>query len=124
MVAIPVLTLVPGVVGGSETYVRELLRALARVGTHEYRVLTPPVARDAGDGLPTCTAEGYGGHRLLAMARGAVSPRYHCNITTEADQPIPRSRFAAILLGRLHSSTKPLARLWSNASPVSYVARS
>ena len=32
MVGISLLTLVPGVVGGSETYARELVRALARVG--------------------------------------------------------------------------------------------
>ena len=103
MIAIPVLTLVPGVVGGSETYVRELLRSLARVGEHEYRVLAPPAARDAGGGLPTLTAEGYGGNRLLAMARGAVSPRYARLIET-ADVvhypltvPIPRTRTKSIV---------------------------
>jgi len=37
-VGISLLMLVPGVVGGSETYARELLRALERVGEHEYRV--------------------------------------------------------------------------------------
>jgi glycosyltransferase involved in cell wall biosynthesis len=76
VIAIPVLTLVPDVVGGSETYVRELFAGLGRVGGHEYRVLAPPVARDAGGGLPTVVAEGYGGNRLLAMARGTVSPGY------------------------------------------------
>jgi glycosyltransferase involved in cell wall biosynthesis len=40
MVGISLLTFVPGVVGGSETYVRELLRALGRAGELEYRVLT------------------------------------------------------------------------------------
>ena len=76
MIAIPLLTLAPGVVGGSETYVRELLRALAKVGTQEYLVLVPPVARDAADGLPTVVAEGYGAHgRLPGMARAAVDPR-------------------------------------------------
>jgi glycosyltransferase involved in cell wall biosynthesis len=97
VVAIPVLTLVPGVSGGSETYVRELFAALGRVGTQEYRVLAPPVARDAGGGLPTTVAEGYGGNRLLAMGRGAVSPRY-ARLIREAEVvhypltvPIPRT---------------------------------
>jgi glycosyltransferase involved in cell wall biosynthesis len=76
VIAIPVLTLVPGVVGGSETYVRELLRELSRVGEHEYRVLLPPAARDAAGGLPSAVAERYGDHgRLAAMARAAVDPR-------------------------------------------------
>ena len=32
MIGISLLTLVPGQLGGSETYVRELLRGLGRVG--------------------------------------------------------------------------------------------
>ena len=40
-VGISLLTLVPGVSGGSETYVRSLVRALARVGSNEYRVFLP-----------------------------------------------------------------------------------
>ena len=39
VVGISLLTLVPGELGGSETYVRELLRGLGRVGEHTYRVL-------------------------------------------------------------------------------------
>ena len=99
MIAIPVLTLVPGVVGGSETYVRELLRALARVGEHEYRVLLPPAARDAADGLPLVVAEGYGrGGRLAGMARAAADPRL-ARLVGRADVvhypltvPVPRLR--------------------------------
>ena len=52
MLGISLLTLVPGVVGGSETYARELCRALARVGELEYRVFVPTIAEDAADGLP------------------------------------------------------------------------
>lgn len=79
MIAIPVLTLVPGVVGGSETYVRELLRALSRVGEHEYRVLLPPAARDAAGGLPSVVATEYGSartvpRRLAAMTLAAARP--------------------------------------------------
>jgi glycosyltransferase involved in cell wall biosynthesis len=98
VVAIPVLTLVPGHVGGSETYVRELLRALADVGEHDYRVVLPPAARDAAGSLPSVVAESYGGNRLLAMTRGAVDPRYarllgdarvvHYPLTV----PLPRAR--------------------------------
>ena len=44
VVGIALLTLVPGELGGSETYARELLRALARGGELDYRVLLPPVA--------------------------------------------------------------------------------
>jgi len=76
VIAIPVLTLVPGVVGGSETYVRELLRALARVGEHEYRVLVPPAAHDAAGGLPSVVAERYGRRgRLSGMALAGADSR-------------------------------------------------
>src|SRR5829696_8526170 len=51
-VGISLLTLVPGVVGGSETYARELARALERVGEHEYRVFAPSTSRDDGGLCP------------------------------------------------------------------------
>jgi glycosyltransferase involved in cell wall biosynthesis len=78
-VAIALLTFVPGEIGGSETYVRQLVRALAAEGTLDYRVLAPPVAPDAGDGLPTEVAASYRRartipERLLAMAVGAARP--------------------------------------------------
>jgi glycosyltransferase involved in cell wall biosynthesis len=76
---ISLLTLVPGVVGGSETYARELTRALARVGELEYRVFTSTLAPDAADGLPAQTVRHYRASRtipgrLLAMSSAAVSP--------------------------------------------------
>ena len=43
-VALSLLTLVPGISGGSETYARELARSLARVGRHDYEVLVPTLA--------------------------------------------------------------------------------
>ena len=58
-VGISLLTLVPGISGGSETYARELCRALARVGEHEYEALVPTLAPDAGGGLPSVVAAGY-----------------------------------------------------------------
>ena len=78
-VALPLLTLVPGISGGSETYARELCRALARVGAHEYEALVPTLATDAGGGLETVVASGYRAStttpgRLAAMGRAAVWP--------------------------------------------------
>jgi glycosyltransferase involved in cell wall biosynthesis len=75
-----VLTLVPGAIGGSETYVRELLRALARVGTLDYRAFLPSVAPDAADGLPSQVVRSYRASRstqgrVAAMAGAWVAPR-------------------------------------------------
>jgi len=98
VIGIALLTLVPGVVGGSETYARELLRALGRSGEGSYRVLLPPAARDAAGELPAVIAEGYGGNRLLAMTRAAVEPRYE-RLLGQVDAvhypltvPVPRVR--------------------------------
>jgi glycosyltransferase involved in cell wall biosynthesis len=103
VISISLLTLVPGVVGGSETYARELLRALGRVGTTAYRVLLPPSARDVVTDLPTVVVESYRGTRLGAMVRAAASPRYgrlfdgtrivHYPLTV----PIPRTRLAKVV---------------------------
>jgi glycosyltransferase involved in cell wall biosynthesis len=78
-VALSLLTLVPGISGGSETYARELCRALVRVGEHEYDALVPTLAPDAADGLATMVATGYRastttGGRLLAMAGAGLRP--------------------------------------------------
>jgi glycosyltransferase involved in cell wall biosynthesis len=59
LVGIALLTLVPGISGGSETYARELCRALARVGEHDYEALVPTLAPDAGGGLRAVVAAGY-----------------------------------------------------------------
>lgn len=74
------LTLVPGVVGGSETYARELARALARVGELEYHVFLPPLAPDAAEGLPSTVVREYRASktmpgRIAAMSRAALTPR-------------------------------------------------
>lgn len=79
MVGIPLLTLVPGELGGSETYVRELLRGLGRVGEHEYKVLLPPAAPTASEGLPSEIATEYRlartiMQRLVAMGAAAARP--------------------------------------------------
>ena len=59
MIGISLLTLVPGVVGGSETYARELCRGLARVGELDYRVFVPTIAEDAADGLESRVVRRY-----------------------------------------------------------------
>jgi glycosyltransferase involved in cell wall biosynthesis len=78
-VSLSLLTLVPGISGGSETYARELCRALARVGAHDYEAMVPRLAPDAGGGLETVVATGYRAStttpgRLLAMGRAALRP--------------------------------------------------
>jgi glycosyltransferase involved in cell wall biosynthesis len=80
VVAISLLTLVPGELGGSETYARELLRALRASSELDVQVLAPPVAPDAGEGLPTIVQRDYGvartpGERLLAMTRASLRRR-------------------------------------------------
>jgi glycosyltransferase involved in cell wall biosynthesis len=78
-VGISLLTLVPRISGGSETYARELVRALGRVGEHSYRVLLPTIARDV-DGLPSEIVEEYRAStsmpgRIAAMTEGVVRGR-------------------------------------------------
>src|SRR5215210_4921113 len=74
-VGISLLTLVPGVVGGSETYARELVRALGRVGELDYRVFTPAIAEDVeGDVVRSYRASRTMRGRAYAMARAGVAP--------------------------------------------------
>ncbi|MDX6424278.1 MAG: hypothetical protein QOI67_1749 [Gaiellaceae bacterium] len=80
MIGISLLTLVPGVVGGSETYARELCRGLARVGELEYRVFVPTIAEDAADGLESRVVPGYPASfstpgRLWAMGSSVLRGR-------------------------------------------------
>ncbi len=75
-VGLSLLTLIPGVSGGSETYARELVRALGRVGRHEYRVYLPSVAADV-EGLPHEVVHEYRAARSMpgrirAMTQAAV----------------------------------------------------
>jgi glycosyltransferase involved in cell wall biosynthesis len=78
-VGIALLTLVPGRLGGSETYVRGLLEGLSRVGELDYRVLLPPIAPHAAEGLEADVAVEYRRaesvpSRLAAMALAAARP--------------------------------------------------
>jgi glycosyltransferase involved in cell wall biosynthesis len=79
MIGLSMLTLVPGVVGGSETYARELCKAHARVGRLEYHAFVPTVAPDAGDGLETTVVTEYHASRSMpgrvtAMSLAAIAP--------------------------------------------------
>ena len=73
VVGLSLLTLVPDVVGGSERYARELTKALARVGEHEYRVFVPAIAPDAGDGLPSQVVPEYRASRTMPGRVAAMS---------------------------------------------------
>jgi glycosyltransferase involved in cell wall biosynthesis len=78
-VGLSLLTLVPGISGGSETYVRELVRELGRSGRHEYRVFLPSVATDV-TGLPVEVVSEYRASRstpgrIAAMAGAALGGR-------------------------------------------------
>jgi glycosyltransferase involved in cell wall biosynthesis len=78
-VGISLLTLVPGEVGGAETYARGLCRGLAAAGTLDYTAFTPPAAPGAGEGLPETAVPEYRlarsvPERALAMALAAVRP--------------------------------------------------
>jgi glycosyltransferase involved in cell wall biosynthesis len=79
MIGISLLTLVPGAIGGSETYARALARALAEHGELEYRAFLPTVAPDAGGGLESEVVGQYGSARTLpqrfaAMALAGLRP--------------------------------------------------
>jgi len=101
-VGLSLLTLVPGISGGSETYARELARALARVGRLDYVALVPPLAPDAADGLPTVLAAGYPSStttagRLRAMGGATLRPAALRALLGEVDVvhypltvPVPR----------------------------------
>ncbi|MGZ4412709.1 MAG: hypothetical protein ACXVY8_11305, partial [Gaiellaceae bacterium] len=72
-IGISLLTLVPGISGGSETYVRSLVQALARVGELDYRVFVPQVAPEAGDGLPSQLVRSYRASRTVPGRMAALS---------------------------------------------------
>jgi len=76
-VGLSLLTLVPGISGGSETYVRELVRALGRGGRFDYRVFLPPIATDV-TGAPIEIVTEYRASRsmpgrMLAMVDASIA---------------------------------------------------
>jgi glycosyltransferase involved in cell wall biosynthesis len=79
MIGISMLTLDPDAVGGTQTYAREFIRALARVGELDYRVYVSRLAPDAADGLPSTIVPEFPAHRTrvgrgIGLARVAVAP--------------------------------------------------
>lgn len=78
---ISTLTLVPGVMGGTERYVRELAVALRRQSLADrIHLLTSPLGDGFHSGLPEIPVERYGNAtsdagRALAMARFGLLPR-------------------------------------------------
>ena len=73
MVGISLLTLVPGELGGTETYARELTRCLVERAELEYRIFVPPL------GVPGEVVAEYRARRsmlgrLTAMGLAAVHP--------------------------------------------------
>jgi glycosyltransferase involved in cell wall biosynthesis len=79
VIGISMLTLNQEAAGGTLTYAREFIRALARVGELDYRVFVPSTAPDAGDGLPTTVVHEYRASRsrtgrVAGLAVAAFSP--------------------------------------------------
>jgi glycosyltransferase involved in cell wall biosynthesis len=79
VVGLGLLTFVPGRVGGSETYVREFLGAIAARGRLEYRVFLPERALDVAGGLSARTIASYPASastlgRGLAMIKTSLAP--------------------------------------------------
>jgi glycosyltransferase involved in cell wall biosynthesis len=78
-VGLSLLTLVPGRIGGSETYARELLRALSRVGSLDYTVYASKLASDLDAGLqvevvPEYHAARSDAGRLATMTYSTLRP--------------------------------------------------
>ena len=87
VIGLSLLTLVPGVVGGSETYVRGLIPELRRRRAFDYRVFVPRLLRGEQIGGPTTTVAAYRGgvsmpSRVLSMAKAVLVP---CRIRSELD---------------------------------------
>jgi glycosyltransferase involved in cell wall biosynthesis len=80
VVGIALLTLVPGVSGGSETYARALVETLPRVGEHEYRIIEPERVARSAPGRLADMARG-----LLRRERGLSVLHYPLSV------PVPRS---------------------------------
>jgi glycosyltransferase involved in cell wall biosynthesis len=79
IVALSLLTLIPGISGGTETYARQLCAALAREGDLKYAAYVPAIAPDAADGLPSEIVASYPSSRTMlgriaGMARVALAP--------------------------------------------------
>jgi glycosyltransferase involved in cell wall biosynthesis len=108
-VGISLLTLAPGDLGGSETYARQLVKALASVGQLDYAVFVPARAKDAAGGLPAIEVREppvarRGPARIAAMALSTVRSR---KVRTRLDTvdvvhyaltvPLPRTKVPTVV---------------------------
>lgn len=108
-VGISLLTLAPGELGGSETYARQLVKALSSVGTLEYTVFVPARARDAAGRLPAIEVKEpavarRGPARIAAMALSTFRSR---KVQTKLDSvdvvhyaltvPLPRTKTPTVV---------------------------
>jgi glycosyltransferase involved in cell wall biosynthesis len=111
-VGISLLTLAPGDLGGSETYARQLVKALSSVGTLEYAVFVPARAKDAAGSLPCIEVREppiarRGPARIVAMALSTFRSR---KIQTRLDTvdvvhyalPVPLPRTTTPTVVTLH----------------------
>ena len=105
-VALSMLTLVPGISGGSERYARELARFLARVGEHEYEALVPTLAPDAGDGLPVRRRRGI---PCLDDDAGAAPRDGERMAPAGSAEAVPRARGRRPLPAHRHRAARPAA---------------
>jgi len=79
VIGICLLTLVPGVVGGTETHARAICRSLQEDGTLDYTAYLPSIAADASGPMPAEVVAGYSASRstagrLSAVARATLTP--------------------------------------------------
>jgi glycosyltransferase involved in cell wall biosynthesis len=108
-VGISLLTLAPGELGGSETYARQLVKALSAVGTLEYAVFVPARAKDAAGRLPAIEVKEpvvaqHGPARIAAMALSTFRSR---KVQTKLDTvdvvhyaltvPLPRTKMPTVV---------------------------
>jgi glycosyltransferase involved in cell wall biosynthesis len=108
-VGISLLTLAPGELGGSETYARQLVKALSSVGTLDYAVFVPARAKDAAGRLPAIEVKEppvarRGPARIAAMALSTFRSR---KVQTKLDTvdvvhyaltvPLPRTKTPTVV---------------------------
>lgn len=72
-IALSMLTLVPGGMGGSETYARALTRQLATVDGISARAFVPATARGFSEGIPESVMESVRGGTSSRLRLGAVA---------------------------------------------------
>lgn len=108
-VGISLLTLSPGISGGSETYARGLAGALGEIGELEYVAFVPARASDAGGPLPRIEVRepvgtGRGPSRIVGMAIAARRSRALHSALATADVlhyaltvPLPSTRLPTVV---------------------------